>query len=767
MANYANLKATINANIKANGNEEITGPILNTVLNQAVTTLGAGYQYMGVATPATSPGTPDANVFYIAATPGTYTNFGGKVVADGEVAILKYNGSWTKEVSGAATAAQVTQLGQEVNGESPTSVIPPTRDGSKGNPSNAYAVVWIDIPCAGYNEIRFRINKPFAATGNVYTFCYSLPNGTYRDAVADDISKGFYQDSLDKWMTLSCEGLSVFSIQIYETSLPFNYPSSVTAARVTSFASGQGLEYYLYKTDSLKNQVEELSGKVDDIDLEVNGIVDSFTIAPGAYTRAYLSNYGLTGGITIEVKNTGSAGLGVGEYNEGESTSYNYTTVPAYSTKSITLNENTAILKMDAAANETAIITFVSGIEVEIQGIEEQIQEVAEDTENIEKSLRYGTLSGNGNTYVSTHIYGLLPGKTYCLRVSNWSWTGVTSTGYCFEVVNFIGDAFTRLYELIGVKNPIPNCVFFTIPETSSFIRIGGRVASGTTAQWEFDEVEEGVPHEVGSYIGQPISLNKYGMRSLFSLTDFGTLANAMSSQGFDLKDNILYQLGSSNGVNSVVVADIGKKTILGQFLFSDTTYHMNNVNVGAKYASGDTYPVLFISQCYGDHKCAVIRLNNDLSGYTLIQEIAYNGTAHFAGSNAYDWAIDTLRGFIYAVGNSPSDGRLEIVRFALPAVNGTNVTFGDSDVLDSFVLTDAPSIYQGSRMIGGRMFMPFGFGTTAAPAIICVIDMDAHEIVSRIPLSGVGEVEACAPCDDGLMINNNSSNPQYRKLYF
>lgn len=114
MANYANLKATINANIKANGNEEITGPILNTVLNQAVTTLGAGYQYMGVATPATSPGTPDANVFYIAATPGTYTNFGGKVVADGEVAILKYNGSWTKEVSGAATAAQVTQLGQKI-----------------------------------------------------------------------------------------------------------------------------------------------------------------------------------------------------------------------------------------------------------------------------------------------------------------------------------------------------------------------------------------------------------------------------------------------------------------------------------------------------------------------------------------------------------------------------------------------------------------------------------------------------------------------------
>lgn len=114
MANYANLKATINANIKANGTEAITGPVLNSVLTAAVNTLGAGYQFMGVATTSTNPGTPDANVFYIAATPGTYTNFGGKTVADGEVAILKYNGSWTKEVTGAATAAQLTQLGQSL-----------------------------------------------------------------------------------------------------------------------------------------------------------------------------------------------------------------------------------------------------------------------------------------------------------------------------------------------------------------------------------------------------------------------------------------------------------------------------------------------------------------------------------------------------------------------------------------------------------------------------------------------------------------------------
>lgn len=114
MSNYSSLKATINANVKTNGNQEITGSVLNSVLNAMVDSEGAGYQFMGVATPS-SPGTaqtPDYKCFYLASTPGTYTYLGGLVVADGEVAILKYDSSWHKEVTGAATASEVSQLGQ-------------------------------------------------------------------------------------------------------------------------------------------------------------------------------------------------------------------------------------------------------------------------------------------------------------------------------------------------------------------------------------------------------------------------------------------------------------------------------------------------------------------------------------------------------------------------------------------------------------------------------------------------------------------------------
>ena len=97
MSNYATLKATIDANIKANNNQEITGTILNSILNDMVDALAGGYLYMGVASPSTSPGTPDINVAYIAGTAGTYANFGGVVLADNELAMLKWNGSWTKE----------------------------------------------------------------------------------------------------------------------------------------------------------------------------------------------------------------------------------------------------------------------------------------------------------------------------------------------------------------------------------------------------------------------------------------------------------------------------------------------------------------------------------------------------------------------------------------------------------------------------------------------------------------------------------------------
>lgn len=159
MSNFSSLKAAIQQYIKTNGNEEITGAVLQDILlsivsvlgdtaindletalqtettnrtnadgtlqqninNEATargnadtalgnrltavegaittinTMLGEGYVYAGIATTSTNPGTPTGKVFYIATAAGTYTNFSGIELTQG-INILKYNGSvWTLE----------------------------------------------------------------------------------------------------------------------------------------------------------------------------------------------------------------------------------------------------------------------------------------------------------------------------------------------------------------------------------------------------------------------------------------------------------------------------------------------------------------------------------------------------------------------------------------------------------------------------------------------------------------------------------------------
>ena len=108
MANWSILKNAIASVIKTNGNQEITGQILQNTLNSIVNAVGENATFAGVATPSTNPGTPDGPVFYIASEPGTYANFGGISVADGEAVILQWdNGAWTKKTTGLATEQDI------------------------------------------------------------------------------------------------------------------------------------------------------------------------------------------------------------------------------------------------------------------------------------------------------------------------------------------------------------------------------------------------------------------------------------------------------------------------------------------------------------------------------------------------------------------------------------------------------------------------------------------------------------------------------------
>ena len=86
-----------NAVIYDNNVSGLTAINVKGALDELTTRLKDEFSYKGIATPTTNPGTPDGNVFYIAGE-GTYTNFSNLVIEAGQLGILKWDGSWHKEV---------------------------------------------------------------------------------------------------------------------------------------------------------------------------------------------------------------------------------------------------------------------------------------------------------------------------------------------------------------------------------------------------------------------------------------------------------------------------------------------------------------------------------------------------------------------------------------------------------------------------------------------------------------------------------------------
>ena len=174
MANWTTLKAAIASVIKTNGNQEITGQLLQNVLNNIVSSVGENATFAGIATPTTNPGTPDGPVFYFAAEAGTYSNFGSVVLNNG-LNILRWNGS-------AWALTNVMTIAQEL-GTSQTAVMSQKATTEAINQVNANT---------GVDEYRvFSKSKAYSAgdvvnyNGLLYQFTSDHAAGTWTGSDAE------------------------------------------------------------------------------------------------------------------------------------------------------------------------------------------------------------------------------------------------------------------------------------------------------------------------------------------------------------------------------------------------------------------------------------------------------------------------------------------------------------------------------------------------------------------------------------------------------
>lgn len=128
------------------------------------------------------------------------------------------------------------------------------------------------------------------------------------------------------------------------------------------------------------------------------------------------------------------------------------------------------------------------------------------------------------------------------------------------------------------------------------------------------------------------------------------------------------------------MIIDNNLKKIIAEYDLGLPNCHMNNINIGEKLNSDSKFPLLYISECRNLHRCFIINIKNDLSGFNIIQTITFKSNYYFSGcKKSFDWFV--YDNYIYAFGNTGIEGEIEIVKFKMPPLYKKEYVFTDDDV--------------------------------------------------------------------------------------
>lgn len=199
MANWSVLKTAVANIINTNGNQAITGQLLQNVLNNIITNVGENSTFAGIATVNTNPGAPDGPVFYLATTAGIYPNFNSLEVLEGEAVIFEWdNSTWSKKSTGFATQEKLTNLQKETDEKL-------SQLASKVLQSSITEIYMSDVMADESNELMSNINKsgyniPELYGKKIYGFVYksNIEGGTVRYGTATVNSNNVVSNFIEK-----------------------------------------------------------------------------------------------------------------------------------------------------------------------------------------------------------------------------------------------------------------------------------------------------------------------------------------------------------------------------------------------------------------------------------------------------------------------------------------------------------------------------------------------------------------------------------------
>lgn len=548
MANYATLTAAIQDVIKTNGNNEITGALMQQTLLAILNSLGSGFQFMGVATTETAPGTPDQNVVYIA-DPGTYPNFSNAVVADGYMGVFKYNGTWTIETIqvGKDYDVQINKISHDLiplleGGVKVQSVNIPglsvrnysiTTSGTFGT-SNTYKHSIVDVSpgsvvkvtASATNMTRFAFVKSKAAgtSGGDIDLCagcscVQLDAGTeqYFVAPADAVAFLIYRGSGSAYAN------SPSSVII--TKSAFNKEQVLNGSVTTDYANvGTVVDAAFNGTDYNKQSIDLSSVPEDTLSISASNTFNS----TGNHGLIYVDP-----GDVLEVVGGGGLVAFVGGIycpHSGSSVSD-----LALTTTMRLESGKTYYLRVPSGAKGFIYNTVESGNNVAPVSLSKYTNVLQENTLTAIPAGRWifssGVIDYGANSTNKNFLFRLYGGRRYAIKVTD---SNAAFSGVILQNVPYIGESYS---SLISVQSPNligKDLTFFHAPAQDCYLLFRLYKSSSPTynvTAYDITEITGSVQDEKdinNTMFFWRLNYHAFTMRSRVILTEglYGTATN-------------------------------------------------------------------------------------------------------------------------------------------------------------------------------------------------------------------------------------------------
>lgn len=800
MANYASLKAAIQQVVKTNGNNEITGSLLQQSLLAMINSLGGYYQFAGIATPSTNPGTPDQNVFYFASTAGTYANFGGLVLADGEIAILKYNGAWSKNSTGAASLENVNQLAQYL----------------------------LNNSFIGNGNTYVQKNIQGLVPGRKYLFVlksneWDMSGVTTTERVYKFILGNRYNEQTTTIFASVLIGSGSTVNQTYIIEIPSESDYVFVGGRAT-----QGVEVFFNIYDitnivALQGEIDENKQSIISLEQsfsEKDEIIFKYPYLPGNTTSRIFRAVNFIAGRKYHYKIEPNGFVPVSTLVYAISLRTCETASSATVLENIviiTVSEyNGQVIEGDFIPTQDAPYIYIyTGESAEKgSGIIYTITEVVNEDKELQNSLSERMLETSiiPSTLANTAIFPafkMYAGKSYQVDVVTNGYLISTAAEYPIVIramktpyINGTSDpniVATIESQVRTVANYAPGdfSIQYHAIADSEYIQLycGRASVVGSGIQLRVRELcmtsEDSVSDShlsVSSY-GVAKALGRsgdfaYNGRILDLHTHKTTIAEALrlgtgGNQGCDITSGYLFQAFDGGRCR---VYDFGRRKPLelGNFMFAcaSADNHFNCINFGVEIPAGCSFPAIYITTGKADspveYVCHVEGITELNGVYTsaLLQTITLdtsnweaNGYMRIFGGP--HWFVDKERGYLWvfsaklrttqeATGEFKNNKYIA-TQFRLPAISEGNLVLDASDILRQVIFEFDTYFTQGGTMKDGKIYYCFGLGDATYPANVRVFDTDDGSVATRMNAVLTTEPEDMTEYEGELYLVNAS----------